>query len=193
MSRPSRAESTSYLCPYQKLRRRVMSRVIVVFSLRNGRPTRTTALAPPRSVEPPASTLPGDHGFGADDPQGVFPVGRDARQPDSDDSVGQLQLASGSSRPQDDIELVAERDVLGGKLSRRRERAPDRTKGIADEAEHRATLPAFGGKHHDVGVDGFAASGDDGEPSTWSMTRRWDTQRGLGSAGPRGQSRGQSS
>ena len=141
-----------------------MSRVIVVFSLRNGRPTRTTALAPPRSVEPPASTLPGDHGFGADDPQGVLPAGPDARQPDPEDAVGELQPPSGPSRPQDDIELVAERDVLGGKLSSHGERAPDRTKGIANEAEHRATLPAIGGKRHDVGVDGFATSGDDGGP-----------------------------
>jgi hypothetical protein len=37
-------------------------------------------------------------------------------------------------------------------------------KGIEDEAEHRATLPAIGGKRHDVGVDEFAASGDDGGP-----------------------------
>ena len=104
--------------------------------------------------------MPGDHGFGADDPQGVLSAGPDARQPDPEDAVGELQPASGSSRPQDDIELLPERDVLGGKLSRRRERAPDRTKGITDEAEHRTTLPAIGGKRHDVEADGVLA--DDG-------------------------------
>jgi hypothetical protein len=104
--------------------------------LRNERPARAPALAPPGPVEPPAPAMPGDDGIGPDDPDRLLPSGPCPREPDPKDAVDRTQPWPRWRRAEHDVELVLQGDVLEHQVARPRERGPDVMDGIPDEADH---------------------------------------------------------
>jgi hypothetical protein len=77
----------------------------------------SAAARAPGPVEPPALTVPADHGLGPHDRYVLSPsAGPQAREPDPEDAVGAPEARTGVC-PEGNVKLMAKREVLKGEVT----------------------------------------------------------------------------
>jgi hypothetical protein len=96
---------------------------------------RSPGLRFPPPEESERLAMPRDDGLGPDDGQTLSPLGKAVKDEGPEGSVPRSQGKSGGPRPQEDAELMPQREVLGRHLGPRAKEADERPQKESNQAE----------------------------------------------------------
>src|ERR1035437_921440 len=98
--------------------------------------SRSPGLRLPSPEESKRLAMPRDDGLGPDDDQTLPPLGKAVKDEGPEGSVPRSNGKTGGPRPQEDAELMPQREVLGRHPSPRAEQGDERPQKGSNQAEH---------------------------------------------------------